>query len=124
MLQLKNSTPFPATLFSSPDPEGIDSLYVILKGTFTIGATVSIADEQTPISMQDQFTGEPGQSSIRLPSDISLPKPSTDVVLIGNAHSPRGKSTYEMEVRLSVGAVRFVLRVFGDRVWRRTAVGL
>ncbi len=46
MLQLKNRTHFTATLFSAPDPEGIETLFAIVKGTFTLGPRVEEAEKQ------------------------------------------------------------------------------
>ncbi len=47
MLQLKNRTPFQATLLLTPDADGIESLYVIVKGTYDLTTTtVRLADKQ------------------------------------------------------------------------------
>src|ERR1044071_5881485 len=102
MLQLKNSTPFPAAFWLLPDPEGIDSIYTVIKATFTIDDDVVLAEEQAPIVLASEFYGEPNASSIRLPSDFSLIKPATDVLMIGTAYAPNGRSTAEMDVSFSV----------------------
>jgi hypothetical protein len=118
LLQLANRTPFPATFFLSPDPQGIESVYAIIKGTFALGPKMTVADEQAPMAFKDEFTGEPGKSSIGAASDIGLVKPSTDVLVRGAARSPGATPVTQMDVTLSAGPIRKTVRVFGDRVWR------
>lgn len=117
MLQLSNSTPFKATIAAMPDTEGIDAVWAIVKGTFTIGDSLSVAEPQVPIALADVHVGEPAESSVATPSDIGLSKPGTDVLLLGHAHAAAGRRTREMEVSLRVGPVSKRVRVFGDRVW-------
>jgi hypothetical protein len=123
MLQLKNGTPFQGTIMLMPDPDGIDSLYTVVKGTFTLGEQVALADEQVPVAVEQQFYGEPTSSSIRVPSDVSLMKPGTDVLLLGSAYAPGGRPTTQMDVALVVGPLRKRVRVFGDREWRSGGAG-
>ena len=124
MLQFKNTTPFAGTILLLPDPDGIDSIYAIVKGTFSIGDAgreIDIADAQVPITYKPEYFGEPDRSSIKVPSDLSLMKPGTDVLLMGHAHAPDGRAVTQMDVSVSVGPVRKTVRVFGDRVWRTGA---
>lgn len=122
MLQFRNRTGLAGTVFAAPDPDGVDTLYAVVKGTFDI-ATGRPTDEQIPVLMKDEFHGDPATSSIRLPSDVSLVKPATDVLLIGRAYAPGG-SAYYVDVSLRVGPVGKVVRVFGDRVWQNAGAGL
>jgi len=117
MLQLTNSTPFQAQLMALPDQHGIDTLFTVVKGTFAIGASPSVADEQVPVVLADEHEGDPAASSIRVPSDVCLEKPGTDVLLSGSAWAPGGKPAWQMDVSVSVGPVAKTVRVFGDRVW-------
>jgi hypothetical protein len=89
-----------------------------VKGTFALGDRLTLAEEQAPVTLAAEHYGEPGRSSIRVPSDISLMKPGTDVLLIGQAYAPGGRSTMQMDVTLRVGPISKRVRVFGDRVWR------
>lgn len=123
MLQLKNTTPFAAKLMVLPDAAGIDTVYGVVKGTFTLGTRLAPADEQVPVTMADVHYGDPATSSIRIPSDVCLGKPGTDVVLIGSAWSPDGRPAWQVDVSLRVGALSKSLRVFGDRVWDSGAAG-
>jgi hypothetical protein len=122
MLQLGNSTGLQGTLYACPDPDGIESLFTVVKGTFRLEDGLVPAPKQAPVRMKDEHHGDPLESSIRLPSDISLMKPGTDVLLLGHCHAPRGKATHA-DVSLSAGSAHKVVRVFGDRVWVRDAVG-
>ena len=123
MLQFTNETPFKGTILLAPDADGIDSLFAIVKGTFALGPQLALVEEQLPIQAEEAFHGEPDKSSIRIPSDVSLTKPATDVLLLGTAYAPGGRPTGQMDVSLSVGPIHKQVRVFGDRSWLRTAVG-
>ena len=123
MLQLRNPTGLAATAFLSPDPTGVETLYAVVKGTFALGpraddgAEPPLAAEQAPIALVATHHGDPATSSIRMPSDVSLVKPATDVLLAGRAHAPGDRPTTRMEVSLVAGPVRRTVRVVGDRVW-------
>ena len=129
MLQFRNETGLAGTIFLSPDPDGVDTLYAIVKGTFALGedlaewASPMPAKEQLPVALAPEHHGDPAASSIRVPSDMSLVKPATDVLLVGHAYAPRAHAVPWTDVSLGVGALRKQVRVFGDRVWRDGAVG-
>jgi hypothetical protein len=118
MLQFKNTTPLVGAIFLLPDPHGIDTLFTVVKGTFTLNGKVTIADEQVPVALEEKYHGDPGSSSLCAASDVGLAKPSTDVLMIGHAHSTGGRPATQVDVSLSVGPVRKVVRVVGDRTWR------
>lgn len=123
MLQFHNQTPFEGKIFATPDQTGVDSICAVVKATFTIGSRIDIADKQAPVSMKEEYFGEPGKSSVRIPSDFALTKPGTDVVMTGWACSSAGTVARYVDVRLRVGSMSKIVRVFGDRVWERTAMG-
>lgn len=124
MLQVENRTPFAATLFVFPDAEGIDTLYPVVKATFTIGeGGVRLAEAQRPIAAADEPWGEPGRSSLKYAAEAHLRKPATDVVVVGAGHAPGGRPAPYFGVSLSVGALKKVVHVFGDRVWKSGALG-
>jgi hypothetical protein len=124
MLQLVNKTPFAAQLALFPDQYGIDSLYVILKATFTIGQQWTIADEQKLPQAADEFySDDPTASSIKYATDFHIGKPATDIILIGNAAPPDGREATQLDVNLTVGRVSKTVRVFGDRVWEDGKAG-
>ena len=123
MLQFKNETPFQGTIYLLPDAEGVDTLFAVVKATLTLGERLSLADEQAPVTLADEYYGEPGKSSIRTPSDVCLTKPAADVLLVGTAHAPGGRPTTQMDATLAAGPVRKTVRVFGDRVWQKSGGG-
>ena len=123
MLQLKNRTPFAAQLLLLPDADGVDTLYGVIKGTFSLGPRVTVAEQQAPVRLADEYYGEPHSSSIRSTSDVCLGKPGTDVVLIGSAWAPEGRPIWHMDVSLTVGPLSKTVRVFGDRVWEGSSAG-
>jgi uncharacterized protein YjbI with pentapeptide repeats len=53
------------------------------------------------------------------PFDEAMPKPLSEVLLIGNAVSQDDKSVTELEVELRVGALQKKLKVTGDRIWQK-----
>lgn len=119
MLQLRNDSPFVPGLFLFPDEQGVDTLYTVMKATFDFsGDVLAIAPKQRPLVMADEHWGEPGQSSLKYAGEAHLLKPGTDVLLVGEAHAPRGKPVDTCLVSVRVGPMRQALQVFGDRQWR------
>ncbi|HSN88793.1 MAG TPA: DUF2169 domain-containing protein [Thermoanaerobaculia bacterium] len=119
MLQLKNTSPFKASMALFPDASGVDTLYVAVRATFTVRAgALSVAERQEPLKLTDEYWGEPGTSSLKHPGDVHLGKPTTDLALLGDAWAPRGRPVPQMDVTLRVGQLQKTLRVFGDREWR------
>jgi hypothetical protein len=117
MLQIKNRTPFAATILPFQDKNGLDAAAVVIKGTFAIrrsGAVPAIADAQLPIALSDDHHGEPGRSSVRYEADTCPGKPGTDVVLLGHAYGAARATS--MVVELRAGPIRKAVRVSGDRV--------
>lgn len=120
MLQINNHTPFFAELHPYEDIHGRDYAIVIIKGTFnpcdsSLGLT--LADEQVAIQHEDEYYGEPGQSSIKYGTDLALVKKATDVVMLGHGYAPEGHATSQFDVSLAVGDTQQTVRVFGDRHW-------
>ena len=120
MLQFKNRTPFAGTITLFPDADGIDTLFAIVKGTFTLGTQLAIAEEQLPVTMGPKYHADPASSSLKLASDVSLMKPSTDVLVLGHACAPNRRLTRMLDVGVAVGGAQHLVRVFGDRVWVRS----
>lgn len=119
MLQLKNSSPFEPAIALFPDEGGVDTLYVVVKATFELGERLEIAEEQVPPTLADEYWDEPGTSSVKYASDMHLAKPSTDVVLVGQAWAPEGKTVQQVDMGIAAADRRKLVRVFGDRVWRK-----
>lgn len=123
MLQFRNTTPFRGSITVMPDAEGVDTMIAVVKATFTLGADPQVAAEQVPIVAAPEYWGDPGTSSMKAAPELLLPKPGTDVLVVGSAWAPRERPVQEQMVAVQVGAVQQVARVTGDRLWRRTTAG-
>lgn len=119
MLQLKNNTPFASAFTIFPNENGIDTLYIMVKATFVIGAQWTLASVQAPLQQGDDYWGEPAKSSVRTSSDYHIGKPATDIVMVGAACAPGQRPVRQMDVGVQVGSLSKVVRVFGDRVWNQ-----
>jgi hypothetical protein len=122
MLQLKNHSPFSPAICLFPDEHGVDTLYVVVKATFTMGSEIQIAEEQKPPQQEDEYWGEPGLSSIRYMSEMHLSKPSTDIIVNGHAYAPYNKPVNQIDCGVKVGNYRKTARVFGDRYWENMKI--
>jgi len=122
MLFVDNRTPFPAQLAPALGPSGDDYAFVVVKATFDLehtgGAAPRLAEEQTPLRYADEYIGEPGHSSVRYPCDLTPPKATTDVLLVGHARAARPIT--HTDVTLTLGSLSKAVRVTGDRVYFRT----
>jgi hypothetical protein len=106
--------------------DGAPCLVVVIKQRFVIhhmrvlererGAQVRLVDEL--------WEPDVPESTIRYPADGCLGKPSTDVVVVGSAMAPHAKPVTELDVRVQVGPVLKLLKVFGLRVWFRGVLGV
>lgn len=119
MWQLDNRTPFAAGQGWVRDRNGAEVWVVAVKCTFDVAhdGSLSIAASQTPVWRVPQYVGEPGRSSLRFESDLVLTKTTTDVLVAGHAYAPEGRPVTQLDVGFRVGAVKKILRVFGDRTW-------
>ena len=125
MWLLENQTPFAAERGFLQDRTGAMVWIVAIKGTFVIGpdGEFKAAAEPLPVELLPKYRGEPGLSSLLSEAELTLPKPSTDVLLQGSAHAPSAKAAASVDVRLAVGGIDKTLRVFGDRVWKEGIFG-
>jgi hypothetical protein len=118
MLQIDNQTPFYAVLSVLPDREGIDTLYVILKATLVLRPRLTLAPAQLPVTLADEYYGDPTESSLKAVSEVHIGKPGTDVLLVGRAWGPGGQPVRESAVRVVAAERQKSVRVLGERVWQ------
>lgn len=118
MLQLENTTPFKAAIAVLPDRAGIDTLYVVVKATLNLRPSLSLADEQAPPVMADEYYGDPTKTSLRAGSEMHIGKAGTDVLLVGSAWARDKRPVRQMPVTLSVANRQKTILVSGNRVWR------
>ncbi len=123
MLQLKNHTRFACGMSVFANERGVECVYLAVKGTWHMTPEgLELAAEQPPLVPVDQPRGAPELSSLAHAGEMTLTKPGTDVLLIGQAYAPGG-SAKVMDVRLSVGAMSKTVRVFGKRSWKSGLFG-
>jgi len=123
MLQVENSTPFKTAFALFPDQEGVDTVYPIIKGTFDISSELRPSNSQLPLVEADEYTGEPGESSLARASELAPMKPATDLLLTGHAYPPGGRPAQQVDVTLSVAGKARSVRVVGDRTWKNGFFG-
>ena len=106
-MEIRNSSPFPATQTVFMDKSAAEQLVVTLKATYAISdrGELAIAEEQDPLRPADEFHGDPGKSSIKHQSELGPPGPATDALLVGCARAPMllriAPSTMEKIIRPS-----------------------
>lgn len=120
MWQLDNRTPYAAERTWVRDREGAEIWLVAVKCSFDIrpDGTTGACAEQPPIVMIPEYIAAPAQSSLKYEMDLIRTKTTTDVLVLGHAHAPRGEPVTELDVGFRVGPVFKRLHVTGDRVWQ------
>jgi hypothetical protein len=126
MWALENKTSYAAERNWVRNKDGAHQWVVAVKATFDIAlnGSLKLADEQKPPALAPEYWGEPGQSSLRYDSDLLYVKPGTDVILNGHAHALKGRPVPMVPVSLRVGELKKILKVHGDRFYKRGVFGL
>ncbi len=126
MWMLKNRTAYSAERNWIRDKEGVHWWLVAIKATFDIthGGRLRLADEQLPPVLMPRHFGEPGHSSLRYDSDLLAAKPNTDVLVLAQAHAPRGRSVPTVPVSLRIDRLHKELLVHGERLYERGWTGI
>ncbi len=121
---IENETPFAFEPLLVADEEGRPIVAPIVKATFLVSAegVLELADEQVGVDFAGSHHGKPGESSLRFEPETAFMKPATDVVLLGHAVAPRGR-TRQMRVGIRVGPVQKSALVTGDRHWESRFFG-
>lgn len=124
-MTLANATAFASLAAPLAAPDGRDVVLAVVKVTFRRDARgrLALADEQAPVRAGDiPYFPDAEDSSIRYPGDICVEKGGTDVVIVGEAVSPR--PVLAVDVAVQVRDRRLALRVHGERVYYRGALGV
>jgi len=120
-MELVNVTRKPGAYSIATDKTGQVWLFIVTKASygFPIGPTEEPLplDDQAPLVMTDEFTGEPGFSAIRAENDFAPRKPRCDVLLIGCCYAPNGRPAKRVRVSLQVGTMTKFFDVVGNRFW-------
>lgn len=123
--ELNNLTPFICEPLLLANAEARPIVVPVVKATFAIAenGTLQLAEEQIPVCFEGEYRGEPDTSSYKYEPEVAASKAKTDVVLLGHA-IPGNNGDTIVDVELVVGTVKKKVRVFGDRVWRKSFTGM
>jgi hypothetical protein len=101
------------------DRFGNDVAVVVSKVTYAVSPAGRVTLAFRPVRSGDilESSGLEGRGVVRYPSDLADDKPGTDVVLVGTAKPPRGKTVDRQLAWVSVGPLRKVVQVYGRRVY-------
>lgn len=119
MWQVDNRTPFAAERGWVRDRDGAEIWLIAVKATFDIlpDGSTEASKEQPPVLRVPEYHGEPGKSSIKYEADLVPTKKTTDVLVVGHAHAPPGRTVESLDVGFRLGSMQKLLKVFGDRRW-------
>jgi hypothetical protein len=121
---VENGAPFAFEPIFLADEEGRPLFVPTVKATWELAARgLVLAAEQVPPVLAGEPRGDPATTSWRLEPEGTLPKPATDVVLLGSAVAPKPATT-EMLVALQVGPLRKGVRIVGDRAFFKAVGGV
>ena len=115
--EIQNDTPFAYTSLFPTDMDGRPLVVPLVKATYKISSNLSsleLNEEQVESEPLGEFCFGNEQSSYKYEPETAFIKSATDIVLIGHAHAQTPNTT-EMQAGLSVGPVKKILRVVGDR---------
>lgn len=107
--------------------DGTPLLVLVAKASFELpasGCVACLAQAQLPIQKIDEFENEPGLSPPRLEADTAPYKPRCDVLLTGSAYAQGRAAARGVVVGMQVGSLKKAFEVWGERHWRRSAIGL
>lgn len=122
-MEILNRTPFQVQPLLLQDINGRDQLVIAIKATYSIGenGSLTIADEQAEVQMENEFVGEPESSSMLKECEATLCKSGTDVVVNGSVFG--GPRVSQLDAGIRVASLRNVCRVFGERHWVKKTGG-
>ena len=126
MLDIINATPFSQEKTVQYNEHGEHIWVVGIKGTYQVNpdGTLELSKQQEAICAYPEYFGDAGKSTLKRDAELVLYHPGTDIIVNGTAHAPRGEPAKMVDVGVSVGPVRRVFRVFGERRWESGLFGL
>jgi len=110
-------------------PDGRELVVVVAKGTYVLvdpeapDGKPRLAEIQEPLRMADEFGTDPATTAPRLENDFAPLKPECDVLLVGAAYAPTGRTARRLSVGMQVGSVSKAFNVTGPRRWRMSLAG-
>jgi len=115
--EFQNNTSFAYTSLFATDEDGRPLAVPLVRASYKINVNsnlLKLSEEQGEPQLSGEFLFEHEQSSYKYEPETAFIKPATDIVLIGHAYAQTPNTT-EMQVGLSVGPVKKIVRVIGDR---------
>lgn len=120
VLTVKNETPYTYEQIPMMDLNGATILRGILKAAFRIQENGHLlpASDHPRVLLEDEYWGEVGRSAIKREADMALPRPYTDLLVVGHACAPNHRPVQAVDVGLMYqDRLLKHLRVSGDRYW-------
>ncbi len=126
MVKLRTHTPFSGAAFQKYNARQELTVTVTTVAAFHVQTDGSLqkAASQPEMRLSDVYA-DPGQPNARLleVSDFVPFRPATDVVVLGDARSPRGAPSAQWPVSLTIGPLSENLVVHGPRYWQKQENG-
>ncbi|MDX7993139.1 DUF2169 family type VI secretion system accessory protein [Xenorhabdus littoralis] len=133
-MEFKNLTPFSVMHYKMLDTEDEEYHVVAMKIIYQLRPVgdgpyyqAVLTEPFGELVLQDEFSGELNQSSVRLESDLAPLKPKCDVIVNGVAYAPGGIPAERVPVRLLVTKADWqplidkTLLVWGEREFQHTS---
>lgn len=106
-------------ILPSKNEVGNSIFSVLVKRTYDIhpGRMAIRSEYSHPFNLVDIYYdhGDPERTTVKYESDMAPYKVATDVIIIGKAYAPQGRSLNQMDVSLEIAEYKKTLRVIGDR---------
>jgi hypothetical protein len=120
VIDIQNYTKLPAIGFEQVFYQGNKYHCLVVKATYQWDdeGSLSLAEDQPDLVVQDEYETEPLESSLRYVTDLVPFKPATDVVITGTAKAPHEKPVKEWVAGIVVGTIKKGVRLVGPRHWQ------
>ena len=134
-IELINKTPYLTTAWDYLNTKGGIYGVSLIRGRFLLKKEsgnewlLQMDDDQGEIFSQDQFYGEPGESSLQYETDYISYKSGTDIIANAVARSPQGlkKPFWGCGIKVvdsnNKTLINKILSVSGKRIWKKTLLG-
>ena len=116
-MDVNNKTPFEFIAIPNYDKDGREVFTNIVKATYSLvtNQSIVVSEDQVPITMADEYWGEPGVTPVKYESDLAVFKPATDLVLIGSACHYKGKKIKAIDVSFGIHSIKKTATVKSDQ---------
>jgi hypothetical protein len=121
-MRFVNDTSMRAGLLRSERPDGVMAAALIARRCFLVDGARLVEQPADPKDAGPRTEPALLEDFGELPADELPPRLGTDVIVLGDAISP--KPTIATRVSVAVGPYKLDLDVFGDRVWEGPPGGL